>query len=36
MPEVGLKTLDGADLDGLRKGLRGTLCLAGEPGYEDA
>jgi len=43
MPEFGLKTLDGsqktipaAELDGLRKGLRGTLCLAGEPGYEDA
>ncbi len=36
------KTLEGTQaipaeaLDGLRKGLRGTLCLPGEKGYEDA
>ena len=43
MTQVGLKTLDQnqhaipADaLDGLRAGLRGALCLPGEPGYDDA
>ncbi len=43
MADIGLKTLDGnqqtiaADaLNGLRAGLRGTMCLPGEPGYEDA
>jgi FAD/FMN-containing dehydrogenase len=43
MTQVGLKTLDRNQhaiatdaLDGLRAGLRGTLCLPGEPGYDDA
>ena len=43
MTQVGLRTLDRnqhtipADaLDGLRAGLRGTLCLPGQPGYDDA
>jgi len=43
MTQVGRKTLDRNQhaipvdaLDGLRAGLRGTLCLPGEPGYDDA
>ena len=43
MTQVGLKTLDRNQhtipvdaLDGLRAGLRGTLRLPGEPGYDDA
>ena len=43
MTQVGLKKLDGNQhiipvdaLNGLRAGLRGTMCLPGEPGYEDA
>jgi len=43
MAQIGLKTLDGKqqtispeDLDGLRKGLRGKLCLPGDSGYDEA
>lgn len=44
MTAVALKTLDGTGsssipaevLEGLRKELRGTLCLPGEPGYDAA
>src|SRR5439155_15634717 len=43
MTTVELKTLDGNQkrvpaevIDGLRAGLRGTLCLPGEPGYDTA
>ena len=43
MTQVGLKTLGRNQhaipveaLDGLRAGLRGPLCLPGEPGYDDA
>jgi FAD/FMN-containing dehydrogenase len=43
MTAVGLKTLDGNQktipsevIEGLRAGLRGTLCLPGEPGYDTA
>ena len=43
MAHVALTKLDGTQhiipvdaLNGLRAGLRGTMCLPGEPGYEDA
>jgi FAD/FMN-containing dehydrogenase len=43
MPEVALKTRDGAsaaiageDLDALRNAVRGTVCLPGEAGYDEA
>jgi FAD/FMN-containing dehydrogenase len=43
MTHVGLETLDGNQhiipaeaFNGLRAGLRGTMCLPGEAGYEDA
>ena len=43
MTQIGLKTLDGMQqdisvdaLNGLRAGLRGTMCMPGEPGYDEA
>ena len=43
MAPVGLRTLDGnqqdvshEDLEGLKKSLRGQLCLPGDPGYDEA
>jgi FAD/FMN-containing dehydrogenase len=43
MTEVGLKTLDGKqqnisanDIQKLKSGLQGKLCLPGDPGYDDA
>jgi len=43
MPDLGIKTLDGNQttlasdsVDSFRAGLRGSLCLPGEPGYDEA